>query len=136
MPYYFGILDGKDDVWGVRVPDLPGAYGAGTTADEAMVSAAEAMSIVTTHLREAGKDIPPARSVAELRGDPEITADLAPNDSFIALPLVIETGKPMRANISLDAGMLEAIDAAAKRRGVTRSAYLVSAAKQKILAEG
>jgi metal-responsive CopG/Arc/MetJ family transcriptional regulator len=42
----------------------------------------------------------------------------------------------MRANISLDAGMLEAIDAAAKRRGVTRSAYLVSAAKQKILAEG
>ncbi|TIL61817.1 MAG: DNA-binding protein, partial [Mesorhizobium sp.] len=27
MTRYVGILDGADDVWGVRVPDLPGCHG-------------------------------------------------------------------------------------------------------------
>lgn len=135
MPYYFGILDGKDDVWGVRVPDLPGAYGGGETADEAMASAVEAMGIAVSHLADIGKPIPAPRSLAALRQDPDVIADLTPDDSFIALPLVIERGRPVRANISLDAGILEAIDTAAKRRGLTRSAFIASTMREKILSE-
>lgn len=40
----------------------------------------------------------------------------------------------MRANVSLDAALLEAIDTAAKQRGLSRSAFLASAAREKIMA--
>jgi metal-responsive CopG/Arc/MetJ family transcriptional regulator len=36
--------------------------------------------------------------------------------------------------VSSDAALLEAIDAAAKRRGLSRSAFLASAARAKIMA--
>ena len=48
------------------------------------------------------------------------------------VPLLLDKGRPTRANISIDAGLLEAIDAAAKQRGLTRSAFLASAARDKI----
>ena len=50
------------------------------------------------------------------------------------IPLILETGKLARANISLDAGLLADIDEAAARRGVTRSAFLAAAARDKIRA--
>jgi hypothetical protein len=52
------------------------------------------------------------------------------------VPLVLETGRPVKANLSLDAGLLAAIDEAAAARGLTRSAFLSSAAREKIRAEG
>ena len=41
---------------------------------------------------------------------------------------------PRRVNISLDYGLLQAIDDEAKRRGMTRSAFLSSAARNEIQA--
>ncbi|RUV56524.1 ribbon-helix-helix protein, CopG family, partial [Mesorhizobium sp. M1A.F.Ca.IN.022.02.1.1] len=38
----------------------------------------------------------------------------------------------VRANLSLDAGLLAAIDTEASRRGLTRSAFIASAAREKI----
>ena len=52
------------------------------------------------------------------------------------MPLVLDAGRPFKANLSLDAGLLEAIDAAAERRGLTRSAFLASAAREKVGSEG
>ncbi len=50
------------------------------------------------------------------------------------VPLLMESGRSVKANISLDQGLLEAIDEAAKRIGVTRSSFLASAARDKIAA--
>lgn len=47
----------------------------------------------------------------------------------ILASLVNETGRSVRANLSLDAGLLDAIDDAAKERGMTRSSWLASAAR-------
>ncbi len=47
-----------------------------------------------------------------------------------------DRGRPVRANLLLDAALLEAIDEAAKARGLTRSAFIASAAREKITAEG
>jgi hypothetical protein len=55
---------------------------------------------------------------------------------FAYVPLVLDTGRPVKANLSLDAGLLNAIDEAAERRGLTRSAFLASAAREKIESEG
>ncbi len=43
------------------------------------------------------------------------------------------SGRTVRAKISLDAALLDAIDAA-KERGLSRSAFLASAAREKIMA--
>jgi hypothetical protein len=48
------------------------------------------------------------------------------------VPLIIGAGRAVQANLSLDAGLLAAIDEAAAR-GLTRSAFLASAARAKIL---
>jgi hypothetical protein len=79
---------------------------------------------------------PAPRKIGALRRDPEVRAALAEGAIFLALPLVVEAGHQVKANISLDRGLLDAIDAAAKRSGLTRSGFLASAAREKIEAAG
>ena len=50
------------------------------------------------------------------------------------IPLLLDKGRTVRANLTLDAGLLEEIDAEAQLRGLTRSAFLASAARDKIKA--
>ena len=48
------------------------------------------------------------------------------------VPLLLDTGRPAKAELSVDAGLLEAIDEAAEAHGLTRSAFMASAAREKI----
>jgi hypothetical protein len=48
------------------------------------------------------------------------------------VPLILEGGKPAKAIISLDAGTLQAIDEEAAAHGLTLSAFMASAALEKI----
>ena len=79
-----------------------------------------------------GEALPAPRSVEALRADPEIAAALAEGAALAIVPLVLDAGRAVRANLSLDAGLLDAIDEAAKAHGLTRSAFLASAAREKI----
>lgn len=133
MTRYIGILDGTEDVWGVRVPDFAGCHGGGATPEEAIRDAISAMADLARDRRERGLPMPPARSTRELLQDQAVRAEMTEGDAFVVLPLIRETGMPARANISLDAGLLDAIDEAARARGLTRSAFLASAARDKIL---
>jgi hypothetical protein len=63
--------------------------------------------------------------------DPEAFFDAA-TESTVLIPLVLHRGRVVKANISLDAGSLSAIDAEAKRQGLTRSTFMVGAALDKI----
>jgi predicted RNase H-like HicB family nuclease len=135
MTHYIGILDGHDDVWGVRIPDLPGCLGGGSSPEAAIRDAVSAMAEWVQDRQDRDLAVPQARSAGDLMRDPAIRADMLPGDAFVVLPLIVESGRPTRANISLDAGLLQSIDMAAKARGLTRSAFLASAAREKILAE-
>ena len=42
----------------------------------------------------------------------------------MTVPLVMATGRPTKANLSIDGGILDALDAEAKRRKMTRSALV------------
>ena len=79
-----------------------------------------------------GTQFHPPRSIADSLADPETDFEPTAGESTVLLPLLIDRGRPVRANISLDAGILAAIDAEAARRGLTRSAFLVSSALDKI----
>jgi hypothetical protein len=62
--------------------------------------------------------------------------DAGAGETGVMMPLLLDSGRPVRANLSLDAALLEAIDEAARSRGLTRSGFIASAARQKIIAEG
>lgn len=130
MTHYVGILDGGDDVWGVRVPDLPGCHGGGASPEEAIADATSAVREWAEARLAKHVSLPQARTVADLLRSSEI--DSAAGESAVMIPLLIDSGRPVRANLSLDAGLLAAIDAEASRRGLTRSAFIASAAREKI----
>jgi hypothetical protein len=64
--------------------------------------------------------------------DGNIKAELAGGAFLISVPLVSNDTRVVSANISLERGVLKAIDEAAKRRKLTRSAFLAQAAKNEI----
>ena len=132
MARYFAILDGKPGAFGVSFPDLPGCVAMGKNENEAY-AALDALAEWVRDARMEG-DAPKPRPIEELRRDSDVIETLAEGGAFIAVPLVIESGRPVKANISLDAGLLDAIDSAAKAAGLTRSSFLASAARDKIRA--
>jgi addiction module RelE/StbE family toxin len=52
--------------------------------------------------------------VEALRADREIAAALAEGAALTIMPLVLDAGRAVRVNLSLDAGLLDATDEAAK----------------------
>ena len=129
---YIALVDGKVGAYGVVVPDLPGCTSAGSTTDEALRNAVEAVRLWAEDAIDDGEALPPPRSVEALRADPEVAAALAEGAALAIVPLLLDSGRAVRANLSLDAGLLDAIDEAAKAHGLTRSAFLASAAREKI----
>ena len=136
MTRYVALVDGRPGAYGVTVPDLPGCTSAAGTTDEALRRATEAVRLWAEDALADGETLPTPRSAERLRADPEVGAALADGAVLALVPLVLDTGRPAKANLSLDAGLLAAIDEAAAARGLTRSAFLASAARQKIESEG
>ena len=118
---YFALIDGGPGAYGVVFPDLPGCTAMGDTLDEAVTAAAAALADWVGTVESAGQAAPPASSAEALRRDPEVVAALADGACLAAVLLVRATGKSVRANLSLDEGLVAAIDAAAHSRGITRS---------------
>ena len=129
---YGAIVDGKRGAYGVVIPDLPGCTAMGKTIDEALANAASAATAWAMVAKADGTPIPKARPIEILRRDPEVIAEIAEGGTLVIVPLLLDAGRPVKANLSLDAGLLEAIDEAAKAHGLTRSAFITSAAREKI----
>ena len=136
MSRYVVLVDGHSGAYGVVVPDLPGCFSAGATVDEALSNAQEAVSLWADEMIAQGGTIPAPRAMEVAISDPDIAEAISAGAALALVPLVRNSGQPTRANISLDRGLLEAIDEAAAARGLTRSAFLATAAREKIASEG
>lgn len=130
MTQYVGVLDGGGKAFGVRIPDLPGCYGGGASAEAAIADAMSAAREWLGHRETKGEGPPKPRSMAQLLKAGEI--DAARNEAAVMVPVVLDAGRTVRANLTFDAGLLAAIDAEAARRGLTRSAFLASAARERL----
>jgi predicted RNase H-like HicB family nuclease len=129
MTDYVGIIDESEGTWGVRIPDLPGCYGAGASAEAAIRDAASAAREWIEH--QIGATAPPvARTTADILTSGDM--DISSGEAAVIIPVLIDAGRTVRANLTFDAGLLRDIDAAAELRGLTRSAFLASAAREKI----
>jgi predicted RNase H-like HicB family nuclease len=133
MARYGAIIDGNKGAYGVVIPDLPGCTAMGRTIDEALRNAAAAAVAWAEVARADGVKIPKPRAIEDLRNDADVKAEIAQGGTLAVVPLVLDAGRPAKANLSLDAGLLAAIDEAAEAKGLTRSAFIASAVREKIV---
>jgi len=127
---YTAIVDGKAGAYGVVIPDVPGCVAMGRTIDEALANSAEVLAEFAKLEEVAGGSLPRPRRPEEILADPAYAEDIAAALVLASVPLIREAGKPVRANLSLDPGILAAIDAAAQRMGLTRSAMVEALARE------
>jgi predicted RNase H-like HicB family nuclease len=135
MARYIGIVDGENGTYGIVFPDLPGCTSMGTTVDQVARNAIEAVRMWVEDATEDGEPIPEARTIDDLLRDEEVRKELGHGAVLVAIPLLMDSGRPAKANISLDAGLLKAIDEAAEAHNLTRSAFIATAAREKIESE-
>lgn len=107
--------------YGVSFPDVPGCFAAADSFEEVVAAGVEALTLwfEDRPAVEPG-DIERIRAAA--------AADLAAGAVLVMVPYVRPATRTVRANLSFDAGVLAAIDAEARRRKLTRSAFLADAA--------
>jgi predicted RNase H-like HicB family nuclease len=135
MARYTAIVDGEKGAYGVIFPDLPGCNAMGTTIDEALRSAVGAVRAWVQDAIADGDPIPEPRTIEELHADPDIRSAIAKGGVLASVPLLMDSGRPAKANISIDAGLLQALDDAAEMHNLTRSAFIATAIREKIESE-
>jgi len=116
MANYIAIVhkDLKSD-FGVSFPDFPGCITAGSNIDEAKDMAQDALTLHIQGMIEDGEKLPAPSKLEEIMAD----LDFADAAAFLVV----------RVNIAVPEMTLKQIDTAAKKRGMSRSSFLVHAAQ-------
>lgn len=136
MKRYIAIIHkDKGSDYGVVFPQFPGCISAGDTYAEAVQNAAEALALHVSGMRADGETVPAPRDLDELKADKKIDWVDWKSGTTALVPLVILRGKSQKLMISMDEGLVEALDRMAKRRGTTRSGLLQDAVED-LLAVG
>ncbi len=122
--------DGPADGWDVVFPDLPGCVSQGDSVEDALRNAVEALALHIEGMVAEGLDRPaPSGLTTKLPGWLR-ESDMA--DRVQALLQAEVPGKSARLNITMDAALVDRLDAAARRDGTTRSGYLAQAVREKL----
>lgn len=118
--YYPAIIERGSEGYGVFFPDLPGCTSAGDTIQEAARNAEEALSGHLIVSAAHGDKIPAPSELDAIERDPEV-------DEVARILVRAELpGRAVRLNITLDEGLVAAIDKVAKNR----SGFLADAARE------
>jgi predicted RNase H-like HicB family nuclease len=113
--------------FGISFPDLPAVFSAADVEEDLLRNAIEALRLWADD-----EALPTPSPHAEILARPEVREELAAGAFLIRVPLIEDDTRTVRANITMEAGTLAAIDMAAKQRGLTRSAFLASCARKEI----
>ena len=128
---YVAFIHRDEAGFGVSFPDFPGCVSIGETVDDAVRHGSEALAFHVEGLSEDGEAVPSPSSIDAIKADPEL-ADWRREADLVLIPLLLDRGSSRRVNISLDRGLLDAIDDEARQRRMTRSAFLATAARREI----
>ena len=83
------IIHRVADSFGVTFPDLPGLIAQGSTEQEALSSAADAVAFHVEGLIAGGEAAFIPRSLDDLRADPEFADDFAVADALVLVPVTL-----------------------------------------------
>lgn len=116
MVRYPALIDGEKGAYGVSFPDIPGVVAMGSTVDEELLNAEEALWDYVIETEKTGDELISPSLIEEV----ETPADSA----LVSIPLLRLSGHSVRANFMLDEGVLAYIDGEARRRGMTRTKFV------------
>ncbi len=116
MIRYPALIDGEAGAYGVVFPDMDGVVAMGSTVDEALINAEESLRDYAIETERRGES---------LATPTPLEAVVIPEGATLtSVPLIRMSGKVVRANMQLDEDVLSFIDAEARRRSMTRTAYV------------
>jgi predicted RNase H-like HicB family nuclease len=128
MRYYVALVHkDPESAFGISFPDLPSVFSAADDEEEIVPNAVDALRLLAED-----EELPVPSSHAEILARADIRDELKEGGFLIRVPLIEDDTRTVRANITMEAGTLAAIDMAAKERGLTRSAFLASCARKEI----
>jgi predicted RNase H-like HicB family nuclease len=128
MKFPIALEPGTDTTaWGVVVPDLPGCFSAGDTAEQAFANAVEAIEAHLELLAEDGLDIPLPRPLDHWQADPQFAGWVW---GLVDVDTSRFEGKAEKINITLPRRLLARVDEYARTHGMTRSGFLAQAAQR------
>ena len=131
MRFPIVIHKDSDSDYGVTVPDMPGCFTAGTTTDEALTNAIEAIECHIEGLMIDGEPVPSPRSVEFYRTNKTFRGGVW---ALVDVDVSKLSGKAKRVNITLPERLLVQIDSFAARQGGSRSGLLANAAMEYVAA--
>lgn len=127
---YVAIIEGtQDEGYSAFFPDLPGCVTAAETMLELPAAARDALSLHLAGMIEDGELLPEPTAIEATAADPEVK-----EAGRILVDVDVEDA-PVRVNISIGAQFLKRVDVAAEARGMTRSGFLVEAARRLLVTE-
>ena len=118
----------KDELsdFGVSIPDIPGCYSAGSTYDEALTNAIEAIECHLEGLLMDNESLPVGTTIDRWIDNEEFQGGVW---AFIDIDLSQISGKAKRINISMPERVLSLIDLYSKNHAIkNRSSFLADAA--------
>ncbi|MDI6624082.1 MAG: type II toxin-antitoxin system HicB family antitoxin [Brevundimonas sp.] len=121
---YVAIVEGDQDRgYSAFFPDLPGCVTAAETMVELPSAARDALSLHLQGMAEDGDAFPEPTALEAIKADAEVK-----EVGRILVDTEVEDA-PVRVNISIGAQFLKRVDVAAEARGMSRSGFLVEAAR-------
>jgi len=113
--------------FGVVVPDLPGCFSAGDTIEEAMANAAQAIELFVETMIEDDQPLPAIQPIAAHQKKREYKGWIW---AIVDAPVEKFFGPAEKINITVPQAILTRIDSYAKTHGMSRSGFLVDAARR------
>lgn len=128
MKHFFALVHKDvDSAYGIQFPDIPGVFSASDDADDIVKNAVEALQLYAED-----EALPDPSSHADIVSRDDVRAELNAGAYLVSVPFIEDDNFIVRVNVSLERGVLKAIDETARKRGLTRSGFLAQSARNEI----
>lgn len=128
MRYFTAIVhQNGESAFGLTFPDLPGCFAAADDWNAISAAATEALDLWFEDM----PDVEPS-SLDTLRQSDTVKEEMAAGGVLLPVPYIPADTAVKRVNVTIERGLLRAIDETARKRGMTRSSFLASAARHEL----
>lgn len=128
MHHYTAIVHQEgNSAFGLSFPDFPGCFAAADDWNGITAAANEALDLWF----EDQQDVEPTPLDA-IRQRADVAAAIKDGAALLVIPYIPADTAIQRVNVTMERGLLRAIDEVARARGMNRSSFLASAARREI----
>ncbi|ALE02884.1 type II toxin-antitoxin system HicB family antitoxin [Bartonella ancashensis] len=129
MKRFFALVR-KDEgsAFGVQFPDFEGVFSAADQEEDLIANAIEALQLYCEDLDK----VPEPLKFQNVMQQDFVKEALSEGAFLVQIPFVENDAEVVRTNISIERGLLRAIDNCAQERDLTRSAFLATAARHEL----